>query len=331
MNKRILIATGLSLALVFLLSACAENSSDDAAAGAAAPAETAAETAIAQEPESEPATGDPARGDAYLEQRNYTAALKEFDAALALDPKNKELHLKKGMALYNLRRPQEAIPLFDKAVELNTGDKSWSWEPLYHKAIALGFSGDIEGALKSLDASVKLQPNYENLVSRGMAYNALNRPDEALADVRAAMKYKSDDPRLAAVVTNLEGQVAGAKYAQQMAGRKGAQKTPSGLVYIELKKGSGKTPGPENTVKVHYHGTLIDGTVFDSSVERGEPASFPLNRVIPCWTEGVQKMLIGGRAQLVCPPNIAYGNHGAPPHIQPGATLVFEVELLAIE
>ena len=81
-------------------------------------------------------------------------------------------------------------------------------------------------------------------------------------------------------------------------------------------------------MKVHYHGTLRDGTVFDSSVERGEPATFPLNRVIPCWTEGVQKMKVGGKAKLVCPSNIAYGDRGAPPKIKPGATLVFEVELL---
>ena len=83
-------------------------------------------------------------------------------------------------------------------------------------------------------------------------------------------------------------------------------------------------------VKVHYHGTLIDGTVFDSSVERKQPIDFALNGVIPCWTEGVQMMKVGGKARLVCPSEIAYGDNGAPPKIKPGATLVFDVELLEI-
>jgi FKBP-type peptidyl-prolyl cis-trans isomerase FkpA/FKBP-type peptidyl-prolyl cis-trans isomerase FklB len=94
--------------------------------------------------------------------------------------------------------------------------------------------------------------------------------------------------------------------------------------------GKGAAPAAEDTVKVHYHGTLIDGTVFDSSVQRGEPATFRLNGVIKCWTEGVQRMKVGSKSRLVCPPQIAYGDRGAPPRIKPGATLVFEVELLDI-
>jgi FKBP-type peptidyl-prolyl cis-trans isomerase FkpA/FKBP-type peptidyl-prolyl cis-trans isomerase FklB len=83
-------------------------------------------------------------------------------------------------------------------------------------------------------------------------------------------------------------------------------------------------------VKVHYHGTLRDGSVFDSSRERGVPAQFPLDRVIPCWTEGLQRMKVGGRSKLVCPASIAYGDRGAPPRIAPGAALAFEVELLDV-
>jgi len=112
---------------------------------------------------------------------------------------------------------------------------------------------------------------------------------------------------------------------------KGAQKLPSGVIYSETKAGTGEQPKPTDRVKVHYNGTLTDGTVFDSSVERGEPVTFPLNGVIPCWTEGVQKMKVGGKAKLVCPSDAAYGDRGAPPKIKPGATLVFDVELLGIE
>jgi FKBP-type peptidyl-prolyl cis-trans isomerase FkpA/FKBP-type peptidyl-prolyl cis-trans isomerase FklB len=97
-----------------------------------------------------------------------------------------------------------------------------------------------------------------------------------------------------------------------------------------MKEGKGASPKETDTVKVHYHGTLTDGTVFDSSVQRGEPATFPLAQVIPCWTEGVQRVKVGGKSRLICPANLAYGDRGAPPKIKPGATLVFEVELLDI-
>jgi FKBP-type peptidyl-prolyl cis-trans isomerase len=120
------------------------------------------------------------------------------------------------------------------------------------------------------------------------------------------------------------------EYLGKASAEEGAVKTDSGLIYKETQAGSGASPKPTDRVTVHYHGTLTDGTVFDSSVERGEPATFPLNGVIPCWTEGVQKMKKGGKARLVCPSDIAYGDRGAPPKIKPGATLVFDVELLEI-
>jgi FKBP-type peptidyl-prolyl cis-trans isomerase FkpA len=110
----------------------------------------------------------------------------------------------------------------------------------------------------------------------------------------------------------------------------GATTTPTGLVFRTLKPGTGASPGATDTVKVHYHGTLMDGKVFDSSVQRGQPAEFPLNGVIPCWTEGLQKMKVGEKAKLVCPSSIAYGDMGHPPTIPGGATLVFEVELLEV-
>lgn len=119
-------------------------------------------------------------------------------------------------------------------------------------------------------------------------------------------------------------------YLDKVAGAPGATRTASGLVYRELQPGTGASPKATDTVKVHYRGTLINGTEFDSSYKRNEPASFPLNQVIPCWTEGVQKMKVGGKSQLVCPASIGYGERGAPPDIPGGATLVFEIELLGI-
>ncbi len=111
----------------------------------------------------------------------------------------------------------------------------------------------------------------------------------------------------------------------------GAVKTASGLVFRTLTPGHGPSPKATDTVRVHYHGTLTDGKVFDSSVQRGQPVEFPLNGVIPCWTEGLQRMKVGEKARLVCPPELAYGDRGAGPDIGPGATLVFDVELLAIK
>jgi FKBP-type peptidyl-prolyl cis-trans isomerase FkpA len=102
------------------------------------------------------------------------------------------------------------------------------------------------------------------------------------------------------------------------------------LVYKSVREGSGASPTATDAVRVHYRGTLLDGTEFDSSYKRGEPATFPLNRVIACWTQGVQRMRVGGKAELVCPPELAYGERGAGATIAPNSTLRFEIELLAI-
>jgi len=107
--------------------------------------------------------------------------------------------------------------------------------------------------------------------------------------------------------------------------------TESGLQYEVLEAGGGETPADTDTVTVHYKGALIDGTEFDSSHKRGEPATFPLNRVIKGWTEGVQLMQVGATYRFVIPPELGYGPAGAPPNIGPNATLVFEVELIGIQ
>ena len=120
------------------------------------------------------------------------------------------------------------------------------------------------------------------------------------------------------------------EFIEKAAGEKGAVKTDSGMVYLSLKEGEGNSPVSTDTVKVNYRGTLPDGKEFDSSFKRGKPAEFRLDGVIKCWTEGLQRMKVGGKAKLVCPSTLAYGEAGAGDLILPGATLVFEVELLDV-
>jgi FKBP-type peptidyl-prolyl cis-trans isomerase FkpA len=139
--------------------------------------------------------------------------------------------------------------------------------------------------------------------------------------------------RLSCLALALLAQVAMAQNAVTTAAAKeeGAVVSPSGLVYRSLKDGNGASPTASDKVTVHYKGTFPDGREFDSSYKRGQPIDFPLNRVIACWTEGVQRMKVGGKAKLTCPPEIAYGSRGAGSAVPPNATLLFEVELLGIQ
>lgn len=144
--------------------------------------------------------------------------------------------------------------------------------------------------------------------------------------------YKMKIQQLAVERRNAQGEKLAAQskeFIEKAAKEKGAVKTPSGLVYKSLKEGTGASPSATDKVKVNYRGTLIDGKEFDSSAAAGKPAEFKLDQVIKCWTEGVQKMKVGGKAQLVCPPDIAYGERGSGV-IPANATLVFEVELLEV-
>jgi FKBP-type peptidyl-prolyl cis-trans isomerase len=176
----------------------------------------------------------------------------------------------------------------------------------------------------------ELTPGELELVKIGLTDGLTpgGKPKVDLKEYRAKLQQLGQDRAKAAAETEKK-QAQG--FLDQMAKEKGATKTDTGLIFINVKDGSGENPKATDTVKVHYHGTLRDGSVFDSSVERGTPATFPLNRVVPCWTEGLQKMKVGGKAKLVCPSSIAYGDRGAPPKIKPGAPLVFEVELISIE
>jgi FKBP-type peptidyl-prolyl cis-trans isomerase FkpA len=122
----------------------------------------------------------------------------------------------------------------------------------------------------------------------------------------------------------------GQAYLDKAAAQPGAKRTASGLLYVPIKEGTGASPTSADRVKVHYTGKLIDGTVFDSSVSRGQPATFGLNQIIACWQEGLKLMKAGGKSRIVSPSNLAYGDSGAPPDIPPGATLDFEIELLEV-
>lgn len=166
------------------------------------------------------------------------------------------------------------------------------------------------------------------MVNAGLTDGVLKREPKVNAQEFMPKVQELQKSRLAAVS---EGEKkAGAEFLEKAAAEKGATKTDSGLVFSTIKAGNGASPKATDKVKVHYHGTLTNGEVFDSSTQRGEPVTFPLNGVIPCWTEGVQRMKVGEKSRLVCPSSIAYGDRGAPPKIKPGSTLVFEVELLDI-
>lgn len=173
-----------------------------------------------------------------------------------------------------------------------------------------------------------LSPEELALVQKGLA-DGVNKakpvtdPEESKPKLQeiAQARFKAAADKAAA---------AGLEYLDKASKEEGAVKTASGIVIKHSQEGTGASPKATDQVKVHYEGRLIDGKVFDSSVARGEPATFPLNGVIPCWTEGVQTMKVGGKAQLVCPSDLAYGPNGSPPAIPPQATLVFDVELIDI-
>jgi FKBP-type peptidyl-prolyl cis-trans isomerase FkpA len=183
-------------------------------------------------------------------------------------------------------------------------------------------------------------------VAQGLTPLALNETEieDVLNGIRdAALERPSQievgayDERIGELLNTRRGAAAeaekqaSASFVASAAAQSGATTTASGLVFRETGSADGPKPKATDTVEVHYHGTLRDGTVFDSSVERGEPARFPLNRVIPCWTEALQMISVGGKATIVCPADIAYGDRGAPGgKIAPGAALQFEVELLSI-
>jgi FKBP-type peptidyl-prolyl cis-trans isomerase FkpA len=177
-------------------------------------------------------------------------------------------------------------------------------------------------------ASFNLTAAELELVQVGVADAVLNRPPKAELSTFMPKIQDLQRQRLSAVAA--VEKKAGQAFIDKAAAEKGATRTSSGLIVSVITPGTGPAPKAGDSVKVHYHGTLPNGAVFDSSVQRGEPATFPLAGVIPCFSEGLQLMKVGGKSRLVCPADLAYGDRGSPPRIKPGSTLVFEVELLEI-
>lgn len=175
-------------------------------------------------------------------------------------------------------------------------------------------------------ANFDLSPAELEIVKKALSDSAAGKP---------AVEISTWGPKIDGLATARSARVAekqkaaSAGFLTKAAAEPGAQKLASGMIYKEMAAGTGASPKATDKVKVNYRGTLVDGTEFDSSYKRGQPAEFPLNGVIPCWTEGVQKMKAGGKAKLVCPANLAYGDAGRP-GIPGGATLVFEIELLEV-
>ena len=204
-----------------------------------------------------------------------------------------------------------------------------------HQAIAADLANEEQKTLYALGVAISqslgefgLSEAELEIVRQGLADGVLKRPLKVDMQTYGPKLQQLAQARAATVS---EGEKkAGAAYVAKAAAAPGARKTSSGAIVQTIKEGSGASPAASDTVKVHYQGTLIDGTEFDSSVKRGQPAQFALNKVIKCWTEGLQQVKVGGKAKLVCPSDIAYGDRGAPPMIKPGATLVFEVELLEV-
>jgi FKBP-type peptidyl-prolyl cis-trans isomerase FkpA len=178
----------------------------------------------------------------------------------------------------------------------------------------------------------------QQLSQLGLSRAELEIVKQALTDAAAgkpAVELSTWGPKINTFAQARMGRAAtrekasGKAFAEKAAAEPGSIHTPSGLVYRELAAGTGPSPKATDKVKVHYRGTLVDGTEFDSSYKRNAPIDFALNGVIACWTEGVQRMKVGGKSRLVCPSDIAYGDQGRP-SIPPGATLVFEIELLGV-
>ncbi|MBN2446153.1 MAG: peptidylprolyl isomerase [Phycisphaerae bacterium] len=232
-----------------------------------------------------------------------------------------------GTVKYNLDRPMgggAAYAVFGKVVEgMDVVEKIRTAETMYHPKYPTPKQHPaVTPTTPIVVKSAKVIGDCNRAALEEMSKSAANafEAEERAAKAAAAKAEAEQEKIVQEFIAN----------AEKEAGKK-SEKTDSGLVSIILKEGTGPSPAPTDTVSVHYTGWLLDGTKFDSSVDRGEPAKFPLNRVIKGWTEGVGLMKVGEKRKLIIPWEMAYGAQGRPPHIPPKAVLVFDVELLGIE
>jgi len=174
-------------------------------------------------------------------------------------------------------------------------------------------------ALSESELEMLLRGLRDAVLGRGLAVNETAQQGriDALLSERRSVSLAAE-------------RAASAGFLEQAARETGAVRTPSGLVLVALREGSGPSPGPADEVRLHYHGRLRDGNVFDSSVDRGVPLEVAMARALPCWREGLLRMRVGGKSRLVCPADLAFGARGDPPRVAGGAAVVYEIELLAI-
>ncbi|RWX46630.1 FKBP-type peptidyl-prolyl cis-trans isomerase FklB [Candidatus Electrothrix marina] len=208
----------------------------------------------------------------------------------------------------------------DPVTELKTEKQKISY--------ALGL--DLGSYFKSLETDFDLDAVYQGISASYTGEKALLTPDEA-AEIQKQFAIDQQKKKMEKTKALLEtNKDAAAEFLKKNKTEKGVKVTDSGLQYKVVKEGKGEKPTATDTVKVHYKGTLIDGTEFDSSYKRNEPVTFKANKVIPGWTEALQLMTPGSKYTLYLPPELAYGDRGAPPAIEPGALLIFDVELVEI-
>jgi len=250
---------------------------------------------------------------------------ESLDAADGNDQVN-SIRARQGYALVLNQQPREGLEALDRAVADSIGMGNVAWVQLA-RGMGLAMLGDLPAAVTALTTSIdRARENPMAYQYRGMAYYRLQRYEEALGDFREIQRLVTGNEQVDQTVGLLTEYVASNNYLQTMAERENAIELPSGIVYVEQRAGSGRAPRASDQVQVRYRGSLRDGSEFDSGTFTTE-----LDQVIPCWTEGVQQMRVGGLAELGCPAATAYGEAGAPGVIPGGAALVFEIELLGIE